>query len=361
MRTVEVPAMQIYTKDEWYAQCVAKLADPQSADQHMLLAEDLIKVRDYDHAGEHLELAGQLGNSRDPARLDSLRTKLARYKDAAMERELLDQISACRSRRTLGEFEKGQKLIAQFLAEFPASKIKDEFEAEKERFARQRQAYYSQQLADYLRRSIQSVANKKVGEPGFSLQAARDYAENQMSDDLFARAAEQFRVEVDEAKQLWADRVNYIQGKRTEHFAYGIGSWVLTEPKILAGTERLAQQEKQKQSSPDDARENKVLERIMRQAMERRRAAAQQGGAGDEEQTDEGWWNEATRADRTNWLRAYFAESGGQLVVTYASVSACVSCLGRGTLPDLGPDGKVIQKKCFLCHDTKWVRSFKAY
>jgi hypothetical protein len=38
-------------------------------------------------------------------------------------------------------------------------------------------------------------------------------------------------------KALWADRAKYPVGKRTEHFTYGIGSWILGDQGILKGTE----------------------------------------------------------------------------------------------------------------------------
>ena len=99
----------------------------------------------------------------------------------------------------------------------------------------------------------------------------------------------------------------------------------------------------------------------LKQALERRRAAAQGSGQGQREQTDEDWWRGAKRNERAGWLSAYYAEFGGQLVITYAAVSPCVSCYGAGTTPEVGPDGKLIRQPCFLCHNTKWMRSFKAY
>lgn len=362
VRKIEVPVGQIYTKDEWYALRRAELKDPSKADQHMLMAEDLIKVRDYAHAGEHLDKAAELGNTLDPARLESLTVRLSRYKEAAKEREMLDQIMACRSRGTLREFEKGVEFVANFESEFPQSRLKAEFDLEKKRFGDARERYYSQQIADYFRRSIRTIADKKVGEQGITLQAARDYAENQMSDDLFARAAQQYRVETDEAKALWSERARFTVGKRTEHFAYSVGSWVLGEKAVLKDTATQKSKDQQQTQEPKgNSRDIDRIARALKQALERRRAASQGGGGAQAEETEEDWWNGATRSERAGWLRAYYAEFGGQLEVTYASATPCVSCYGEGTTPEMGPDGKIIRAPCFLCHDTKWMRSFKAY
>ncbi len=363
VRQIDVPVAEVYTADEWYAVRLAKIEDPSNADEHMLMAEDLIKVRDYEHAKLHLDKARELDNSKDPGRLDSLFTKLERYRLAAKERELLDSIQACRSRGTASQFKKGLELIAQFESEFPEARLQAEFDVEKDRFVKARERYLARQIADNFRRSIRSIAERKVIEQGLTLQAARDYAENQMTDDLFARVAQQYDLEVEEVQTLWGNRENYPGGKRTEHFGYGIGSWVLGEQNILKGTnvEKAQGQQKSQRAAQQNSREIERVARALKQALERRRAASSGGAGQQQQQTDEDWWRTAKRKEKAGWLRAYYAEYGGQLKVTYASVAQCVSCYGQGTTPDMGPDGKVIRTPCFLCQNTKWMRSFKAY
>jgi hypothetical protein len=363
IRPVDVPVMQVLTKDEFYGLKSAELQPGDSADKHMLFADQLLKVRDYEHAAEHLAKAKELGNSADPQRLESMLQRLQRYKEAAKERELLDQIQACRSRAQLGDFEKGTRLIEQFAKDFPQSKLKVDFEQEKKRFADARVRFLSQQVADQWRNAIRVVADKKAAEETATLQAARDYAENKMTDDIVARLQQQFRIDAAEIKQLWADRARFPVGKRAEHFAYGIGSWILGEQGILKGTEAGKQRDKQQPAAPEgNDRDVERLAKLFRQAMERRRAAVQgSGGGAQQEQTDEDWWAQASRAERTGWLRAYYAEFGGQLVVTFQTVSPCISCYGEGSTPDMGPDGKMTRQKCFLCQGTKWLRSFRAY
>ncbi len=362
VRRAEVPAAQIYTKDEFYAMHLAELQPGDSADRHILLAEDLVKVRDYDHAADHLQKARELGNSANPQHLEVMTQRLQRYKEAKQERELLDQIQAARSRGQLLDFEKGSKLITEFETRFPQTKLKQDFDLEKKRFLDGRTRYLAQQVAEQWRRSIQIAADKKAADDGVTLQAAREYAESKMTDDIVARVAQQLRLLADEVRQLWADRARFPVGKRTELFTYGIGSWVLGEDGILKGTkqgEAKAAQEPAKDQG--NSRDVERLARAFREALERRRAAVQGQGGADKEQTDEDWWRQASRTERTSWLRAYYAEFGGQLVLTYQSVSPCISCYGQGTTPEVDPEGKLIQNKCFLCQGTKWLRSFKAY
>lgn len=360
VRQVDAPVMQVLTKDQFYKEQLDLLQPGDSADRHVLLAETLLQVKDYDRAGEHLGTARQLGTSKDPQHVEAMLAKLARFKDAAKELKLLDDIQAARSRGGLADFEKGSKLIAQFTKEYPQSKLKAEFEAEKTRFTQARERFLIGQVAEKWRDGIRVVAEKAVAD-GMTLAAARDYAQGKMTEDLVARVAGQLRLEPAEVKSLWANRKNTLVGKRTALFGYGVGSWVLGSDAILKGTQTGEAIDKQKgatepQSSPDIDR----LARALRQALERRRAAVQTQGEA-KEQTEDDWWAQAERTERVGWLRAFYAEFGGQLEVTFASVSPCISCFGVGTVPEMGGDGKLVHNKCFLCQSTKYTRSFKAF
>lgn len=365
VRHTDVPVAQIYTKDEFYEMHLAELQPGDAADRHVLMAEDLIKVRDYEHAETHLTKARELGNSANPQHLEAMVQRLQRYKEAKVERELLDQIQAARSRGQLVDFEKGGKLIVEFETNYPQTKLKTDFEQEKKRFAAARTRYLSQQVAEQWRRAIQVLADKTAADDNATLVAAKTYAESKMTEDIVARVAQQLRVEPAEVQALWTERAQFPVGKRTDHFSYGIGSWVLGEEGILKGTKQGdANAKAAGGGAPKDQGNSRDVERLartLREALERRRAAVQGEAGADREQTDEDWWRQASRTERTSWLRAYYAEFGGQLVVTYQTVSPCISCYGEGTTPEVNPEGKLVRNKCFLCQGTKWLRSFKAY
>jgi hypothetical protein len=363
VRKVEVPASQIFTKDEFYAMRRSEVQPGESADRHVLLAEDLIKFRDYDRAAEHLQKAKDLGNARDGQRIEVLLQRLQRFKEAQKELGVLESIQASRSRGTLVEFEKGMKAIEQFERDFPQSKLKAEFEREKKRFLEARQRYLTQQVADQFRRSIGIVAEKKVSEDGVTIQSARDYAGRQMTDDIVDRVAKLLRLDATEVRQMWGERAKYPVGKRSEHFNYGLGSWVLGEPAIVKDTAVGKAKDKQSGQGAPAAQDSEIdrFAKLLQQAMQRRRQSVQGGGEESRQMTEEDWWRDASRAERVSWLKAYYAEFGGQLVVTFASTTPCISCYGQGTTPEMGDGGKVVQAKCFLCQQTKWLRSFKAY
>ncbi|HLQ36446.1 MAG TPA: hypothetical protein VK348_01495 [Planctomycetota bacterium] len=361
VKKVQAPVGQVFTRDEYYADLLTTMPPGDDGDKHVNLAQELIKVRDYDHAGDHLAKAKEL-KTRDPNRLQQMTEKLARYKDSAKERSLLDQIQFARQRGTGPEFDNGLKLIAQWEKDYPTSKLRSEFDTEKKRFVEARTKYLAQLVAEKWRQLIQAVADKKAGETGVTLQSVKEYATGKMKDDVAARVADQVKLPVDEVKQLFADRGKYPLGKRPEFFAYGIGSWTLGDKAILKDTKQGQAPANKTDKDPAQEREIERLAKLIRQAMERSRAAAknQQGGA-PKEATEEDWWREATRNEKTSFLRAYYAEFGGDLKVTIAYLQPCIACYGEGTVTELGGDGKVQKVNCYLCHKTKWLRSFRAY
>jgi hypothetical protein len=360
VRKVDAPVMQIFTKDEFYNDRLTAQPPGDNADLHVLLAEDLLRVADFDRAAEHLQKAKGFGNSRNPGQIDALLGKVERFKAAQKEFGLLAEIAAARSRGGLADFERGTKLIGQFEKDFPATKAKAEFDAEKKKFAAARTKFLTQQIADLWRRSIQTIADKKVSDTAVTLDQARDYAQSKMTDDLVARVAGLLKLEPDEVKALWGGRKETFVGKRPEQFTYGIGSWVLGLEAIQKDTV-VQKQGKDKTALSDPNNQNVArFTRALREAMERRRQQMQ-ADAGAEEETPERWWQRAERQERANWLRAYYAEFGGQLTVTFASLTPCVSCSGAGTTIDFNGQGERVVLPCFLCHKTKWVRSFKAY
>ena len=364
VRTIEVPATQVYTKDEFYTEAHTRHAPGEDANKHILLAEELVKFRDYDRASEHLDQAADLDNAKDPAKLTKLIDRLKRYKAAARELGMIEQLQAYRSRGKLRDFQKGLELIATFEEQFPDSKLRAEFDRTKDRFDKARDRYLTQKVADQWRKSIKVVAQKRISEGGLTLQAARDFAEGDMTDAIVERLAKSLSLDPQEIKTLWETREKYTVGKRTDYFAYGVGSWVLGEKEILKDTAAGKAKDKQqanKQERPQQGQGRDVerFAKLLRQAMERRRGQAQQGG--QREQTEEGWWGDASKSEQASWLRAYYAEYGGELKVTYATAQQCISCYGAGTTPEIGEDGRMVRMKCYLCQNTKWVRSFKAY
>lgn len=362
VRQIDVPVSQALTPDEFYGKRLAEIAPADNADLHAQLADELIRVRDYARAVEHLQKAKDLGNSRAPERIGPQLERAKLYVGAKKERDLLDSIQVSRTRGTARDFKLGREMIARFAKEFPQSKLKADLDAETRRFEEARTRYFSQQVADRWRDAIQAVADKKLQEPDVTLSSAREYAESKMSDDIAAFVGKKLELPVDEVNTLFTQRDKYPLGRRTDHFSYGIGSWALGEVAILKATKQGASNQ-QAEKDPAQARELDRIQRAISKMMEQRRSAAGGGQPSQQrEQTEEEWWASQDRSDRSGWLRAYYAEFGGKLTMVSAYTQPCFACSALGTQTEFDQQtNKVLKVKCYLCHGTKWTRTFKAY
>jgi len=362
VRKIDAPVTQVLTKAEYYQQVKDEVKPGEDPDKHMRIAEWLIQARDYENADLHLKEAKKLGGTKNPQLLEQLIQRLTRFRDAEKELTLLSDIQVARSSGRTSDFERGRKLIAQFEKEFPQAKLKTEFEAEKKLFTETRKRSLSVSVAVEFRRAIAIVAEKKADSEGCTLDVAREYAQGKMTDDLVAMLAKQMKLDPAEVKELWAARGNYPVGKRADQFDYGSGSWLLGEQGIMKGIDA----KNVGKSAPAEAeqtvdRDAERFRKMMQEAMRNRARQIQQQGGGEEEQTEEGWWSSASLIEKTSWLRAFYAENSGQLVLRSPYVSTCGVCYGRGGLVSIGGNGRESQSKCQACHGLKYNRSFRAY
>jgi hypothetical protein len=352
----KVPATSVLTKDELYRGQLAEVAPGEDADKHIQLADVMVRVGDYDHAQEHLKRAEQLGNSKQP---QALKAKLARvelYKAAAGERALLEQVKVSRFRK---EFQRGRELIAEFEKKYPQSKLMPEMTAEKQRFEAARERFYIDKVVQAWTQNISLVAKAKLVDAGTGLQTIKDYAESGMGKDIRKKVAERLQLQVAEVEALWGKRIESGVVTSSTQYSYGIGSWILGDKKIIAGT----QQEKAGETGKEKSQQQQQDERLQRKIQEflkRQEQAAKNAGTAPKEDTDEDWWKQASSDERLNFLRSYYAEFSGDLELVSAHVVPCTTCGAEGVLKALGSAGGQEQNiKCWTCKRTKfrrWIR-----
>ncbi|MEM7198970.1 MAG: hypothetical protein AAF628_01810 [Planctomycetota bacterium] len=357
-KSVEVPASEVYTSEEFYGLKLAEFAPGDDADKHILFADLLVRARDYERAGEHLQKAKELGNSKQPNIIEGKLKRLRLFKEAAAEHELLDQIRAWIARR---DFEKGGEALADFEERFPKGKLAAEFARVKQRFAKERGRHLVGQVTHLWFKTILSVARSKATDPTVTLDEAKEYAEERMGQDIRARVQKLLNLDAEELEEVWADRFEHRGGPRPERYHYGIGSWVLGKEAIIKDTKVSKGESQEAQSREDVARERRV--RKIREALERARRsiARQSGGAGGGDQTPEEWWDRAPAEMRLNWLRAYYAEHGGDLKIYNAYLDGCVQCGAEGRLRHLGSSGKEEMVPCSACRGTQFKRWIRAH
>jgi hypothetical protein len=355
-RTVEVPAREVYSPSEFYSEKLAELAPGDDADKHILLGDLMMRVGDFEHAALHYDSAAKLGGGKQKNTLEGKIKRLERFKTAAAESLELEKIRTLLARR---DFEKGVAAIEAFKEKFPAGKLQDEFARLQRRFEKARQQHLVDQVVSMWYRTIAALARSKAGEASLGFEAARAYAEEQMGQDIRSRVQKALDLAPEVVEEMWAARLEERSAPRPERYHYGLGSWTLGAETITKNTTQ-AKAESEEEKSDADQRMERLVKRI-KEAQERaRRAQAQQSGRGEQEDTPEQWWEDASIDERTQWLRAYYAEHGGDLVVKAAFLDGCLTCGATGRLTIYGQSGEAEQAKCPTCRGTRfkrWVRA----
>ena len=273
----EVPALDVYTGDEFYNEKLTELAPGEDADKHILLADVLMRVRDYDRAEQHLQKAAELGDSRQSNLLEGKIDKLRRYKGARAEREHLDLIRVTLARR---DFKKGVTLIDEFEQKYPNTKLQSEFLRTQKLFEASRERFLLYRVSELWYGSIAVLADEKARAIGVSYDAAKEYAEEGMGKDIRARVQSKLGIEIEEIEDLWARRLDkQSRTPRPQRFSFGVGSWTLGASAVTKDT--VAADQEVGTGSEGNKDMERMVERI-RKAQERaRRALSRQRETGE--------------------------------------------------------------------------------
>ncbi|MCA8942033.1 MAG: hypothetical protein KDB80_05680 [Planctomycetes bacterium] len=350
----EVPILEVYTLDSFYDEKLAEHAPGDDPDKHVIFAELLRKAGDFDRSKQHLERAQELGGGGHVNQIPGMLKRLDVLRESAAERGLLARIRQFRNRKN---FPKAAELILEFEQTYPDSDLMPDLEREKRRYERDRERSLVDRMGTMWEIAIRSVSTEKLSDGKLTLANARDYAESQMATDVFEHIANALEITPEEAQELWSKRLEHGRVRSTA-FSYGIGSWVLGADDIIKDTSVEEGQQSQLNQDSDDP-EIERIKRMIREHKKRARQIAKQN-AGQGEETDESWWKGQKLNEKRQWLRAYFAEHGGQMEVVRSIASACGNCAGAGTVTSMGTSGKPVKGDCPVCHGTKFTRVIRA-
>ena len=351
----QVRALDLVTRDDFYNDKFVEISPGDDADRHVLLADLLVRVRDYDRARQHLERAKELGNSKQATQLDVKLQRVKIYKENEKERVLREEIGI---RRARADFGKCLALLDEFQKTYPQSKLKSEFEREKERVAKAHERWLVAKVTELWYMNIAAVADHKVNEKGVTFAAARQFAETQMGKEIRQRIGKVVNQNEDEVGALFKKRLEF-QGITKQHlYSYGIGSWLLGAKDVIKGTRTEELQTKgQEKEKPKDEDMERLL-RKLREARERLKKAGQ-GETG--KVSDEDFWaKDYSAQNRSLWVQAAYVENSGDLKLIRAYVDDCKNCAGEGATTEIGDTGQPRRVPCFVCHGTKFTRRVRA-
>ncbi|MCC6408275.1 MAG: hypothetical protein IT453_14015 [Planctomycetes bacterium] len=322
--TLQVPALEIYTREELYQQERANLVQ-DSASSNYELGRYCERILDFAHAAEHYEQARDLDKKFKPDELPGLvaRAKLRAENQAQLD--YLYQVDLLRARK---RFDEAQKLADAFAGLYPDSSLLADVEKKKKQIAKAREQALRDDVVSLYHFHFGRVVESKVRDPQFGLEAALEYATDKLAEDLENAVLADLQrrvskgVQIEEVRKHWAERKNPPAQKAS----YGMGTWLLGEDDARKG---LAAEVPKAAQTEKDAERAKLEEKIKRYLANQAMVKKAKVDA-DKEGEPAQFWSTWNVAGKKQWLMAYFVEHTKVFQATRALFTNCPDCGGTG-------------------------------
>ncbi|MEM7306028.1 MAG: hypothetical protein AAF682_05125 [Planctomycetota bacterium] len=364
---VQVPALDIYTKDELYQQKVFELQDrllqegTPAAEAHFELALFCEQLFDYLKALEHYEAVERS----DPEyQADVMEAVLDRTREKASLQAQVDHLQLADLWRARRHYDKANTLLDEFPALYPGSPLMTDLAKLRERVAKYQERDLRSEVVrswHHWTRRFASTAARKMG-----YEEALAYIDGAMGEEILQSVHQDLQkiapeILPDEVRALWEER----EGGKYRQASYGLGTWMLGEGRARAGLEPSEDDTAAAEGSTDEARK-KIEDKIKRylKNQEIAKKAKTGGDSDDEDPTD--FWDQWQSANRTQWVLAYYVENSGDFRVEKVRFRNCRECGGTGTRQVVFTGGAVSGAKsgerivpCPTCHHIAVVRLIK--
>lgn len=326
---VRVPALDVFTKDELYAEKLASV-DATTAQGNLELARYLEQIQDFGRAIQHLGEVKRLDPSFHPGEVSQGIARLEDKKARQDEYDYLREVEAARSQR---HWDRAIALCDGFAPKFPkaAAATRADVERRKKSAQEMKQKDMLRRTFDEVHRAAERLARGKSSDRKVGLETAKNYTTNEMKREVFNSAAPILAKEFSELNEQEAQKLWGTRGKlpKVRSVSYGSGTFVLGKDAARRGLD-LVGGTKAAAPSSEEAEMAKKLKRLIERQ--------QGGGAGQPGQKklepSEEWWQlRASGFERYQFLLAYFVENGGIMEVVGVQARQCPSCGGRGVIP----------------------------
>lgn len=355
---VQVPASEIFTRDELYAERLGQLAfelakgGPEAGAAHAELAAFCEMLLDYRMAVVHWTLAMQSGLDRA-----DLAGRLAGAERKAAVQEQVDALAEIDRRRARGQYARALAELELFLARWPQSPLAEDRARLATRVQRDQARALERQLPARFHHWV--VRLVREGSRGMGLAEARDFVEERLVDEVLARVVADL-VEIDptltpeRARAVWETRPR----GNTRSATYGLGTWLLGAEAARAGLP--APREETAPTTANDPERAELAARLARYIENQRQAQRANAGRADGPDPEE-YWRQMGANARAQWMLAYHAEKAGAMQLTRVGFTPCRECGGSGVLEVIDTGGVAASagsrlRPCGLCFQVGVVR-----
>jgi hypothetical protein len=356
---VWVPAREVYTLDELYAQ-ERSAVDVTTPDGNFRLAQYCEGFFDFTRAIEHYKKVSEL----DPVwRKAEVQQSLARATEKAKAQAELEYLSEIDQLSKRNRFDEALVLADAFKDRFPQSALFADAKRKRERVLKARDEYLTAQVARVWQAHLGKLARESASKP---LEEVMAYVDDKLKVDLVAAVLKDIQktspqATEDSVRQLWKSRKKV----RYQTASYGLGTWLLGKAAALKGYEE-EDTDAKPASEMDQVRaklEDKIKRFFAAQAVSR--AAQSQDEQKDDRQTT---WQELSPTARAGWIVAWFVENSGEFeIYPKPIVQACKECGGKGIIEyslaganvsksAVGKQSTDLKRECESCHGVGAVR-----
>lgn len=320
---MQVPALDVYTKDELYNIELAQ-SDPNDAASQWELARFCERIFDFARAQEHYLAVQKLDPGYQDGGLDAV---LERVAVKAERQDQIDYLAKIDHLKRRNRYSEALTELTVFDELFPNSPLANDRHKLEDRVVKAR----AEHAADIVRlswfRRMERLAAQAVREQTY--EGALAYLDEGLARDLLAEVTADVTkiwpdVSNEVVAQFWLDR----KRGRWRPASYGLGTWLLGEDGALAGLESEAEAAPaQSDTDAQRAALDERLNRFLKNQESQRRART----TADQEDDVEAYWASLPHSARTNWLVAYYVENSGQFDLRpKPELHNCRECGGTG-------------------------------
>lgn len=329
---VQVPALDIYTKEELYQQKQQELATglasegSAGAEAAFELARYCEKILDFAGAAKHYAEAA----AKDPQfKGPEVAAARARATTKAALQEQVDAIAAIDLERKRDNFDKALALSKAFVERWPESPLLPDWKKSKDRLEKARDAYLKQQVALLWHRESERLA--RAAAQKYSFAQCVEYAGSLLAQETLDAVTKALQksskgLEPGTVKALWDAR----EKRGTHRASYGLGTWLLGEERARKDLDKKKDEKKAELPKGMTSEQQKIDEALKRYLQNQEVARKAAGGGAQNTEDSEAYWREQLIGTRVQWMLAYHAEYGGTMQVVSVQGENCPECGGKG-------------------------------
>lgn len=357
---VQVPASEVYTRAELYAQGLAN-ADTSTADGQFELARWCERIHDYAHAVEHYKQAASLDAT---FKIDDVRASLERATQKAAHQDQVDYLADVDALTARRKFDEAIARAEAFKERYPDSPLASDAKRSRDRAVKARDKFVADRVATLWFVRTGALARTMAGKLGY--EAAVEYAGSQMQKDVLAYVVKEAALITKEANEdvirnFWKQRRKIRWSRAT----YGLGTWLLGRDAALKGNEP-----EKKAETPVSAKdkERAELDAKLRQYLQNQEMARKAKSTAEQKDDREAAWKELSLDNKAGWILAYYVENSGDFEIDpKPTFTPCRECGGEGTRilslaganvsrSAVGKNGTDTKIECPSCHGLGVVR-----